>query len=160
MPGVAAVEQLNALQSALGLIGTSLFLLQAFRVNSSYGARQSSHRHVAGRDVRACVLAVCISTLPRCFMQTAGGKGGVSGIQSLRAAPTWPGIRKVWCDVNTIADVHKDPQRPASLQMPSACCCVLAVWVREKALTTRLIHWVSLYVWLHCRLQASYSVHA
>ena len=40
MPGVAAVEQLNALQSALGLIGTSLFLLQAFRVNSSYGSRQ------------------------------------------------------------------------------------------------------------------------
>ncbi len=38
MPGVAAVEQLNVLQSALGLIGTSLFLLQAFRVNSSYGA--------------------------------------------------------------------------------------------------------------------------
>ena len=43
MPGVAAVEQLNALQSALGLIGTSLFLLQAFRVNSSYGARIPSH---------------------------------------------------------------------------------------------------------------------
>ncbi len=37
LPGVVAVKELDALQSALGLIGTSLFLLQAFRVNSSYG---------------------------------------------------------------------------------------------------------------------------
>ena len=37
LPGMVAVKELDALQSALGLIGTSLFLLQAFRVNSSYG---------------------------------------------------------------------------------------------------------------------------
>ena len=97
MPGVAAVEQLNALQSALGLIGTSLFLLQAFRVNSSYGAPPLIVRMLCRQPSLQSRVQTLRLPWPWCCMQTDGGRDGVSGIQSLLAAPTWPDTRRVCC---------------------------------------------------------------
>jgi hypothetical protein len=72
---------LSVLTSLMNLVGTSLFLLQAFRVNSSYGEK-------AEKQTSLVVLVVTfnkhiISALVEipCVCQNDGGKGGSYGIR-------------------------------------------------------------------------------